>query len=137
MKNKLLILGAIMLLMIACRYWLYNSPHEIPAVAGINLLSLLIVFLSLKEHMKDVFRKKIEATCVPKEIIQRETNAACKRIHLLYLPLAGFAVLYYLLWICELGNDIIAIVALFLSLVEVDLAVVAIDFYMGRFVWKT
>ena len=135
MKNKLPILGVIMLFMIACRAWLNDSPYEIPAVASINLISLLIVFLAIMGGMRDMVTKNIEQTGVPEDIIQRETNKAYKYVRCLYVPLFVFAFIYYRCWICELGNDIISIVAIFISLLE-EIAVIAVNFYMEKILWK-
>lgn len=136
MKNKDLIFIFIMLLMIACRIWMNNTANEVSAVAGINLISLLIVVVSMTGHMRDRIREKIEQTRVPAQIMGREITKAYKYVGCLYCPVGIFALLYFMQGTCELANDIISILALFLSLTEEGIAAVAADFYMEKCLWK-
>lgn len=129
MKNNIPIFGILMLILIILRFLFNDNPQLIAVVASINLAALLIVLFSLTTRIKERGIKKIERMGTVKHFVSR----SCKQFRLLidcgiYIPYGVASIIYLLCFKCELGNDVISIIALCLSLSDEYIVATIMDF---------
>lgn len=75
----------------------------------------------------------IEDSGVPIEIRNREKNAAIRKLEwIVYAPLLLFVMIYLVFWKSGLGNDIISIVSLGLSLTDVTVVDVVSNYILKK-----
>lgn len=117
MKNNLPVFGIITVILVVFRILLNNNPQLVFVVASINLVALLIVVFAITNRTKTTIAEKITQYGVPKDIEIREKKLFRRCIDCwTYIPLAIIYISYLFCFSSELGNDIISIVALGLSL---------------------
>jgi len=117
MKNKLPVFGIVTVILIVFRILLNNNSQLIFVVALINLIALLVVIFSISGQAQAKITERIEQSGVPKDIKMREKRIFCQTVDCwAYIPLTIFYIIYLVCLCSELGNDIISIVALGLSL---------------------
>ena len=117
MKNNLPVFGIITVILVVFRILLNNNPQLVFVVASINLVALLIVVFAITNRAKTTIAEKITQSGVPKDIEIREKKQFRRCIDCwTYIPLAIIYISYLFCFSSELGNDIISIVALGLSL---------------------
>lgn len=118
MKNNIPLFGIIIAILIVFRVLLNNNPQLIFVVASINLIALLIVVFSITVQIKTKITYIIEQSGIPEDIATREKTQICRIVDGLYIPLAIIYIVYLVSFCSELGNDIISILALGLSLTD-------------------
>lgn len=117
MKNNIPVFGIITVILIVFRILLNNNSQLILVVASINLVALLVVVFSITVQTKDKITEKITQSGVPKDIRKREKKHLFRSVDCwTYIPLTIFYIDYLVYFCSELGNDIMAIIALGLSL---------------------
>ena len=117
MKNNLPVFGIITVILVVFRILLNNNPQLVFVVASINLVALLIVVFAITNRAKTTIAEKITQSGVPKDIEIREKKHFRRCIYCwTYIPLTIIYISYLFCFSSELGNDIISIVALGLSL---------------------
>lgn len=117
MKNNLPVFGIITVILVVFRILLNNNPQLVFVVASINLVALLIVVFAITNRAKTTIAEKITQSGIPKDIEIREKKHFRRCIDCwTYIPLAIIYISYLFCFSSELGNDIISIVALGLSL---------------------
>ena len=94
-------------------------PHLLIIVALLNLLSLAVVIISIIEQIRKKVIIKSNESPAPKAIVARERKRLIKATYTisiaLFLILSG---VYLTFGLSELGNDIITILSLGLSLID-------------------
>lgn len=117
MKNNLPVFGIITVILIVFRVLLNNNSQLIFVVASINLVALLVVVFSITVQTKTKIAEKITQSGVPKDIRNREKKCLFRSVDCwTYIPLTIIYIAYLVCFCSELGNDIMAIIALGLSL---------------------
>ena len=130
MKNNFPVFGILTLLLLLFRIILNKNAQLVYVVSVINLIALLIVVFSISKSIKAGVSTTIHNSGVPQEIIDREIKETFHKLDLLiYLPLAIIVLLYLVFLSSQLGNDIIAIVALGLSVSDSYIADIVINSY--------
>ena len=128
--NKFPIYGIITALLIVFRCILNNNPQLVIVVAVINLIALLIVVFDVTSKIKTGFSSRIQQTGVPDDIVTREAKRIKKRIDcIVYIPLLVVYIVYPIFWVSNLGNDVITIIALCISLSDSYIVDTIVDSY--------
>ena len=116
MKNNIPIFGIITVILIVFRILLDDNLQLPLVIALINLVALLMVVFSITNQIKIKLIEKTTDSGVPKDIIKREQkNIVLYTDCYPYIALLTFYVIYLFFLCSELGNDIISIAALGLS----------------------
>ncbi len=119
MKNNISVFGVIIAILIVIRVLLNKNPQIVFVVALINLIALLIVVFSITVQIKTIITDKIMQSKVPEDIVKREKRQNYKKVDFcIYIPLLIIYIVYLIYFCSELGNDIISILALGLSLMD-------------------
>lgn len=119
MRNKPTF-AIVMVLLIVARC-LLNYNMQLTLIVGlINLFSLLTVVVSITEQFKMEFINKMKSYSMLEDIKMREQKkilrtAGCA----VYIPLIVLFIIYLIFFVSDLGNDIISILALGLSLSDI------------------
>lgn len=122
-KNNIPIFGIITAILLVVRILLDSNSQLVIAVASINLVALLLVVYSITDQIRTQVTNKIEKSGVPRDIMERERQQVCRNVYCCaYIPLAIIYVIYLAYFSSQLGNDIISIVALGLSLSDTFVA---------------
>lgn len=117
MKNNLPVFGIVTVILVVFRVLLNNNSQLVFVVASINLVALLVVVFAITNQAKEKITEKITLSGVPKDIRIREKKRLCRCVDCwTYIPLTIIYIGYLFCFSSELGNDIISIVALGLSL---------------------
>ena len=130
MKNNLPVFGIITAILLVFRILLNNNQQLVLVISSINLAALLIVVFSITVQIKTKISNKIIQSGVPQDIIKREKKQVCRAVDCYtYIPLAIVYIIYLFFFSCELGNDIISIFALGLSLSDTFISDVVANLY--------
>ena len=130
MKTSKIPLLFVFAFLIAGRCLVESSDNSVVFVAMLNIVALLIVIFQIAEKLKGKILNKIKTVCLVKDVAKRE-----KRIFLIcfYAGLISVNALLigaYFLWACcNLGNDIISIVALTFSLLDEEIVQLGLLLY--------
>lgn len=117
MKNNFPVIGVITVILVAFRILLNNNTQLVFVVASINLVALLVVVFAIINQAKEKITERVTGSGVPKDIRTREKKRLCRCVdHWTYIPLIIIYIGYLFYFSSELGNDIISIVTLGLSL---------------------
>lgn len=133
MKNKLQTIGIITVILIALRCLVESNPQCVLIVSAINIAALLVVVYLICEQIRTGVSDNIKEHNIPKQIEKREIRSFTIKLSLLvYIPFALATVAYLVFWSSGLGNDIIAIVALGLSLCDNHIASLVTSLYRKK-----
>ena len=123
MKNQTSTFVIITALLIAFRCLLNDPDRLVFANALVNVVAILLVFLSITEQIVKITHNRIDDMSIPKEIKLRENR--CKKIWVRICSYSIYAIIvavYLLFLVSELGNDIVSITSLGLSLIDKSIA---------------
>ena len=130
MKNNFLLFSVFSVFLLIIRVLLNNSPDLVFIVSLINLIALLLVIVSIRSQIQRKLFDIVDRSGVPHEIVEREKRNIQKSVNcLIFIPFFIVAFLYLCFLSSELGNDIVAIIALGLSLCDNDLVDIVIKLY--------
>lgn len=102
-------------------------------VAIINIVALLAVVSIVVQRIVSKVQTAIEDSGVPFEIRSREKNNAIRKLdRIVYVPLFVFVMIYLVCWKSGLGNDIISIASLGLSLTDVTIVDVVSNYILKK-----
>lgn len=119
MKKPTPITGIVMILLIILRVIVNANPQLVYICAFINLIALVIAMATLAEKLKTSISTNMQKYIIPEEILAKKTKCAKITINWsIYFPATILCVLFLFFAASELGNDIISIVALGLSLAD-------------------
>lgn len=133
MKNKFQTIAIITLILIVLRCMVETNPQCVLIVSVINIVALLVVVYLISEQIKTGIVESIRALHVPEQIEKREIRELKNRMGvIIYVPfaLASFGYLRFLS--SGLGNDIISIIALGLSLCDNHIVSIAVSLYRKK-----
>lgn len=123
MKKQTSTFVIITALLIAFRYLLNNSDQLVFANALVNVVAILLVFLSITAQIIKKTHKRIDDMGIPKEIKFREKKRTKTYARICSYSFYAILVACYLLFlVSELGNDIVSITSLGLSLIDKSIA---------------
>lgn len=127
MKNYTPLFTILISMLIFLRIISNESENLVYIISILNFIALLIVFFSIAEKIKTTIHEKIAASKVPKDIIEREIKTAYRKINIItYVPISIIIVIYFGYLASELGNDIISIISLGLSLVSSNIVEIVV-----------
>ena len=124
MKTQTSTFVIITALLIAFRCILNDSEQLVFANALLNVVAILLVFISITEQIIKNTYSRIDDMGVPKEIKLRE-----KRRTKIYTRIFSYffytiiCAVYLVFLVSELGNDIVSITSLGLSLIDKSIAI--------------
>lgn len=123
MKNRAIPIAIVFGLLVFFRVISEHSANLTVIVSLINIFALLTVFVSIVEHIRINVTNKIKNSGVPKEIINREVKHFTTKVNIYsYVPFCLIVVIYLWFFSSTLGNDILSIISLGLSLTSSNIA---------------
>lgn len=129
MKNNIPIFGFIMVILIIVRCSFNSIPQLVLVIAAINLVALLMVLFSITAQIKEQGSNKINRLGPVKHFANRDNKRFCHMLNCVtYIPYTVISIIYLLWFKCALGNDIISIIALCLSLSDQYIVTLIIDY---------
>lgn len=133
MKDEAPIIWILTVSLIIVRIMMNKIAEVDLVVAIINIVALLGVVLIVVRKIVSKVQTAIEDSGVPIEIRNREKNAAIRKLEwIVYAPLLLFVMIYLVFWKSGLGNDIISIVSLGLSLTDVTVVDVVSNYILKK-----
>lgn len=133
MKDEAPIIWILTVGLIIVRIMMNKIAEVDLVVAIINIVALLGVVLIVVQKIVSKVQTAIEDSGVPIEIRNREKNAAIRKLEwIVYAPLLLFVMIYLVFWKSGLGNDIISIVSLGLSLTDVTVVDVVSNYILKK-----
>lgn len=119
MKKNIPILSFTIVMIIIIRCIFSNSTKLVYLVAAINIIAILFVVFTIIYDIKYNVQARIKESGVPIQIQKREIKKISSEIYIISILLSGILTfLYFSLWCSSLGNDIISILALGLSILD-------------------
>lgn len=123
MKIRTIPIIIVFCMLIFLRFISEKSENLTIIVSILNIIALLTVFVSIVEQIRISITNKIKNFTVPKEIINREVRNFTTKINIFaYIPFCFLVVIYFCFFSSTLGNDILSIVSLGLSLTNSNIA---------------
>ena len=117
LKNNFPVFGIVTVVLVVFRILLNDNTQLVLVVSSINLVALLVVIFTITNQTKAKIVEKVAQSGVPENIRIRENKHLCRCVDCwTYVPLTIIYIGYLFYFSSELGNDIISIVALGLSL---------------------
>lgn len=119
MKKKIWVLIIVIGIIIMLRIIFDNNSNLIYIIAGINIVAMVFVIYTVIEKVICNVIKKIQESGIPEQIIRRETINAQYKIWFWSILTSIIVIVLYLLLLCsDLGNDIISILTLGISVLD-------------------
>ncbi len=107
-----------------------TNPKLIYIVAGINIVAIVFVIYTIIEKTVCNVIKRIQESGIPEQIMSREIAGAQYRIWFWSIVVSVVLIVLYLLyWCSNLGNDIISILALGISVLDDEIVQIIADNY--------
>lgn len=133
MKDEAPIIWILTVGLIIVRIMMNKIAEVDLVVAIINIVALLGVILIVVRKIVSKVQTAIEDSGVPIEIRNREKNATIRKLEwIVYAPLLLFIMIYLVFWKSGLGNDIISIISLGLSLTDVTVVDVVSNYILEK-----
>ncbi len=130
MKKKIWVLVIVIGIIIMLRTIFDSNKNLIYIVAGINIVAIVFVIYTIIEKIVYNVIKRIQESGIPEQIMSREIAGAQYRIWFWSVVIsAGLIVLYLTYWCSNLGNDIISILALGISVLDDEIVQMIADNY--------
>lgn len=131
--NKLESILIVTVLLVALRCVVEKTEQSCQYVSVINIIALLVVVYLTTEQIVLAIKDKISSLNVPKEVRVREVrNVQRNQYFLVYVPFTVLSLIYLILFSSSLGNDIISIIALGLSLCNNHIVRIAVESYTEK-----
>ena len=119
MNKKLSVLSFVIAIVIFLRCLFDNNENLIYIIAGINTVAFLFIECTIIEKTVSNIVDKIESSNVPEQIREREISSTRFKIWIWGMSISGIIIVLYFLCGCSnLGNDIISILALGVSILD-------------------
>jgi len=119
MSRNLSVLSVVIAIIIFIRCVFDSIDELVYIVAGINIVAIVFVIYTIIEKIVENITRKIKESSVPKQIVKREiTSTRLKVWGISCLINISLVLLYFLYWCSSLGNDIISILALGISVLD-------------------
>ena len=133
MKSKVQVVAIITGALAVLRCLFECSEQRDLLVSFINIAALLIVVYLITEQIRAGIIDNIKRLRVPKQIEEREIRTIKIKISLLvYVPFAIISFLYLFLLSSGIGNDLISIIALGLSLCDDHIVSIAVSLHRKK-----
>lgn len=131
MKKPRIVLAFAFGFLIAIRIFFQNSEHLTTIVAMINTIALFVVLFDIAERIKEKILRKITTMCAAKSIALREKNTFTRLFYFIIIIFGIlFVILYFIFGLTNLGNDIISISALAISILSDE--IITLGTYLYR-----
>lgn len=119
MNKNISVLSVVIAIIIGLRCMLDGNNKLVFIVAGINIVAMAFVLYTIIEKIVGNITDKIKKSNVPEQIIIREIKCTRFKIWGVSIGVSVVAIVLYLLCCCSgLGNDIISILALGISILD-------------------
>ena len=119
MNKNISVLSVVIAIIIGLRCMLDGNNKLVFIVAGINIVAMAFVLYTIIEKIVGNITDKIKKSNVPEQIISREIKSTRFKIWGVSIGVSVVAIVLYLLCCCSgLGNDIISILALGISILD-------------------
>lgn len=130
MSKNISVLSVVIAIIILFRCIFNNNENIIYIVAGINIVALVFVIYTIVEKILDNINDKIKGSGVPLQIIKREIKSTRLKIWGWSIAVSVVVIALYLgQWCSSLGNDIISILALGISVLDDEIVRKVTDNY--------
>lgn len=130
MSKNICILSIVIGIVIMLRCIFDNNVNLVYIVAGINITAIVFVIYTIVEKGVESIKRKVENTNVPIEIRSREIRAIRFKVFGICGTVSFVVIaLYLLLWCSNLGNDVISILALGISILDDEITKIITDNY--------
>lgn len=139
MNKNISVLSVVIAIIIGLRCMLDGNNKLVFIVAGINIVAMAFVLYTIIEKIVGNITDKIKKSNVPEQIIIREIKSTRFKIWGVSIGVSVVAIVLYLLCCCSgLGNDIISILALGISILDDVIVMKVSENYKiwGEDVWK-
>lgn len=131
MRNKntcTLCIATIILIILRCL--LNTNDQLLYVVAGICLIGFIYVLVVIWHNAYKRVLNLLEDNNYPKEVVRNEQEKIRNfSVGFFFLPIVAFTLAYMIFLCSNLGNDILSIVSLFLSLCDEDITTSIVSFY--------
>ncbi len=122
MNKNIGALNVIMIVIIFIRCIFKEDNNIMYIVAGINIVAIVFVLYTIVERVLDNIITKIKKSAVPSQIIEREIKSVRLKIWGWSTSVSMIVILlYFWQWCSSLGNDIISILALGISVQDEEI----------------
>ena len=126
--KKLVILVPLFLLIIFLRIMFSFSDELVYLIGAVNLISLIIVIACILD--KTICKLKEKLKKFPQQLSEQTIKTATKKITFIsIILLVIFGVFFFWKFNCSLGNDILTIFTIGLSLLDEEIANIISDKY--------
>lgn len=123
MNKNIFVLSVAIAIIIFLRCILDGNNNIIYIVAGINIVAIVFVVYTIIEKILNNTIDKIKKSKAPEQIINREIASVQVKIWGWSITIGVIAILVYFWKLCSgLGNDIISILALGISILDDEIA---------------
>ena len=122
MNKNISVLSVVIAIIIGLRCMLDGNNKLVFIVAGINIVAMAFVLYTIIEKIVGNITDKIKKSNVPEQIIIREIKSTRFKIWGVSIGVSVVAIVLYLLCCCSgLGNDIISIQAMGISIFDYEI----------------
>lgn len=130
MSKNISVLSVVIAIIILIRCIFNSNENIIYIVAGINIVALVFVIYTIVEKILDNINDKIKESGVLLQIIKREIKSTRLKIWGWSIAVSVVVIALYLgQWCSSLGNDIISILALGISVLDDEIVRKVTDNY--------
>lgn len=133
MKSKIQNIAILTIVLIVLRCMVETNEQCTLIVSVINVIALLVVVYLITEQIESGIISKIKEFNVPKQIEKREIRVIKRKIVLIiYVPFLLASVAFLVFLSSGLGNDIVGIISLGMSLCDDHIVAIATSLYRKK-----
>jgi len=130
MNKNIPILSISIAIIILLRCLFDNHEKIVYIVAGINIVAIIYVIYTIIEKIVNNIAGRLRKSGAPEQILNRELKNTRNRIWKYSIGInIILIILYFGLWCSGLGNDIISIIALGISVLDDEIVKIISDNY--------
>ena len=130
MNRNMPVLSLVMALIIGLRCVFDKNERLIYIVAVINVVAIVYVLFTILDNIANRLVDKVIVSNVPQQILKREKRSIRIKVWAWGCSINLILIIaYFWFWCSNLGNDIISIIALGISIMDDDIVKLVIENY--------
>lgn len=130
MSKNISVLSIVIAIVILIRFIFNSNENIVYIIAGINIVAIAFVVYTIIEKILQNIIERIKKSGIPLQIAKRETKHIKLKIECGSIIISVILItVYFWLWCSEIGNDILSIITLGISILDDEIVKKVTEIY--------